>query len=663
MTSALEILSEFDHQASEDMLLNILKKWWPQVHEGVINCCVETSAFEDEGDADYLAGILEALQICWMKGTKVSKPLFVTGTEQRKIKEYLTIGQILLEIRKRFYGKIHPMLTKLYLRLAEAHNLLGNVAWKEECFELCEQCKNGEGTEQTQCSQGLPPYKFGMYRARELNDRGGSLFKEQNYYGAMKAYTEALRVSPNDAKVLTNRAASYHKLSQQKCSSPEDKQKMLEQALVDSQRAITVDPSWAKGYYRKAVSLALLGRRGPSLATAAIARYLFPSRCANIPAVVDYFGNFEVHVVKTVQDLQTATEKTDTKAKKLESKNKVVLLKEGEYLLERSVGISEDIVIVSHGKVSIACKTGAPFLFKAAYHVENVEMATDCDTQEESQDCSSNDNEPEVIQFYQGLPTVDSTIYSDREISDRAKSLFEAQEYYAAAEAYSEALRLSPNNAKLLTNRAASYHKLSEQKCSSPEDKQKMLVQALADSQKAITVDPSWSKGYYRKAVSLALLGRRGPSLATAVIARHLFPSRCANISIVVDHFGDYDSHVVKTVQDLQTAIEKIDIKSKMPARKNKVVLIKEGEYLLERSVDISGDIVIVGHGKVSVACKTGEPFHFKAAYHVENVKMATDCDRHEESQECSPNHCEPEVIRLATPSGYDNNSYECKVN
>lgn len=241
--------------------------------------------------------------------------------------------------------------------------------------------------------------------------------------------------------------------------------------------------------------------------------------------------------------------------------------------------------------------------------------------------------------------------------------MFKAQDYYAAAEVYSEALRLSPNDARLLTNRAASYHKLSEQKWSSWEDKQKMLEQALVDSQRAITVDPSWAKGYYRRAVSLALLGRRGPSLATAAIARHLFPLSCTHIPIVVAHFGDYYSRVVNTVQDLQTATDKTDTEAKKLKRKNKVILMKEGEYLLERSVEISEEIVIVGHGKVSVACKTGAPFRFKAAYHVENVEIATDFDSHEESQECSSSDTEPEVIRLATPSGYDNTSNECKVN
>lgn len=65
--------------------------------------------------------------------------------------------------------------------------------------------------------------------------------------------------------------------------------------------------------------------------------------------------------------------------------------------MERSVEISVENLIASRWKVSIGCKRGEPFWFTAACHVENVEMATDCDSQEGSQDCNSNDTEPEVI--------------------------------------------------------------------------------------------------------------------------------------------------------------------------------------------------------------------------------------------------------------------------
>ena len=140
---------------------------------------------------------------------------------------------------------------------------------------------------------------------------------------------------------------------------------------------------------------------------------------------------------------------------------------------------------------------------------------------------------------------------------------------------------------------------------------------------------------------------------------KHLSQGR--DISEVTQRYGEIQVLDVETSDQLRRVIqnaEKLEGNSK-----NQVVVIKEGEYLLETSVEISEEIVIVGHGKVSVVCKTGEPLRFTTACHVENVEMAKDCDSQEKSQAFSSNDIQPEVIRLATPSGYDNTSNECKVN
>lgn len=155
----------------------------------------------------------------------------------------------------------------------------------------------------------------------------------------------------------------------------------------------------------------------------------------------------------------------------------------------------------------------------------------------------------------------------------------------------------------------------------------------------------------------MAKLGRKPGALASAAVFQHLSLGR--DISEVIQHYGEIQVHVLETSDQLRCVIQNVE---KLEGT-NQVVVIKEGEYRLERSVEISVEIVIVGLGRVSVACKRGEPFLFTAACHVENVEMTTDCDSQEESHECSSNDTEPEVIRLAPPSGYDNTSNECKVN
>ena len=65
MTAALSILSNFETQKSEDMLLNILKERWPQIHKSVINGRLETNATTiEDGSNDHACQVLDHLFDC-----------------------------------------------------------------------------------------------------------------------------------------------------------------------------------------------------------------------------------------------------------------------------------------------------------------------------------------------------------------------------------------------------------------------------------------------------------------------------------------------------------------------------------------------------------------------------------------------------------------------
>ena len=615
MTSSLNILRKFDNQKSEDMLLNILKERWPRIHKSVINGCIDPSAIIIEDTSiDHAARVLEALLLCCNTGFKINTPLNATDAKL-KVKVYLTIGQIALALRKKFYGDIHPELTEIYLALNEAHMFSGSVTEAKKCLELFMQCKTGG---RPQFYQGLPPCDNNMYTARKLKDRGNSLFKAQDYFGAIKLYTQALSLSPNDAKLLSNRAASSLKLSEKQCSV-EDKQKWLEQALDDSQNAITADPSWAKGYYRKAVCLAYLGKRGPSLATAAVAQHLFPLECAEIPeAVVDRFGNFHGQVVNTVKDIQTATERADTR-------NLVIVMKEGRYQLPDPLTIPDNSVMVGIGDVQVTCSKGVPLKLNETICMENITLS----------------------------PTVESI----QRLKEKAKVCLNRGQVDAAIALYNEALVSCPNDLKILTSRASVYLQSAEQNKHIPSNRKSLLQLALNDAEAAIKANPIWVLGYRTKAVTLAELDRKPEALAAAAVFKQLSLGR--DVSEVTRRYGAIKLQVVDRSDQLRCVFEKATGLD----GENKVVLIKEGEYVLERSVDIPQPIVIVGQGRVSITCKTGAPFRFRAAFHVENVEMSKDCDSQQESQDSNSNNTEPEVIRL-TPSGCEHTlSNECKMN
>ena len=611
MTTALGILSSFETQKSEDMLLNILKERWPQIHKSVINGRLETNAITIEGGSDdHACEVLDHLFDCM----KISKQGSRGAFSIKRGEIFLTVAQISFEIRKKCCGEVHPQLVGNYAALKDAYDFLGNSVKAKECYELLKQCHSGATT---QANQGLPPIDTKMYVSRTLKDEGNRSFKAEDYFDAHKYYSQGLILSPNDAKLLSNRAATNIKLSERQCSV-EHRQKYLREALQDSQNAIAADPSWVKGYYWKAVCLAHLGERGPSLAAAAVAQSLFPSKCSSIPAVVNRFGSCNVQIVNSAQDLQTATEKTNVQ-------NLAIVMKEGRYQLPEPLAIPENRVVVGLGDVQVMCSKGVPLKIDPTIYMENIVLS----------------------------PTGESI----QRLREKAKLCLDGGHIDAALGLYKEALVSCPNHPNILTSRALAYLKSARQQQSIPSKKRSLLQLALKDADAAIKADPSWLLGYHTKAVALSELDRKPEALAAAAVFKHL--SRGRDVSEVIQNYGELQVHVVERSDQLQCVFEN----AKKLRGKDQIILIKEGKYVLERSMDITQQSVIIGHGKVSIECRTGPPFRFLVACYVENVEMPGDCVSNQELHDCRSNETASEVIRLATPSDKDHISDECKVN
>lgn len=76
-------------------------------------------------------------------------------------------------------------------------------------------------------------------KASVAREEGNQCFKNGDFPGAVKAYTEAIKRDPNDPRGYNNRANAYTKLA------------ALPEALKDAEKAIEVDPSFVKAYIRK----------------------------------------------------------------------------------------------------------------------------------------------------------------------------------------------------------------------------------------------------------------------------------------------------------------------------------------------------------------------------------------------------------------------------
>jgi stress-induced-phosphoprotein 1 len=90
--------------------------------------------------------------------------------------------------------------------------------------------------------------------AAAFKDQGNKFLQAKQYDEAIRAYTEAINLDPNDHIFFSNRSAAY--LSKGDAAS----------ALSDGERCIKLSPQWAKGYSRKGAALHALKRYDDAIA-------------------------------------------------------------------------------------------------------------------------------------------------------------------------------------------------------------------------------------------------------------------------------------------------------------------------------------------------------------------------------------------------------------
>ena len=82
-----------------------------------------------------------------------------------------------------------------------------------------------------------------METAKDWKDKGNGLVKEKKYKEALDCYTKAIEIDPNDPILYSNRSAMHLNLSE------------FDQAITDAEKAISLNPDYAKAYLRKGKAL------------------------------------------------------------------------------------------------------------------------------------------------------------------------------------------------------------------------------------------------------------------------------------------------------------------------------------------------------------------------------------------------------------------------
>eukprot|EP00088_Acartia_fossae_P053946 TRINITY_DN6163_c0_g1_i5.p1 TRINITY_DN6163_c0_g1~~TRINITY_DN6163_c0_g1_i5.p1 ORF type:complete len:327 (+),score=110.15 TRINITY_DN6163_c0_g1_i5:48-1028(+) len=165
------------------------------------------------------------------------------------IKECSTAVEVGREQRADF-----KLIAKAYNRMGSAHRKKGELEAAKTAYEkaLTEhrtpEYRQNLSEVESAIKKAAEEAYINPELAEQEKQKGNECFKKGEFADAVKYYSEAIKRNPADAKIYSNRAACYTKLT------------AFDLALKDCDKSIELDPSFVKAYLRKGNVLKAMGQ-------------------------------------------------------------------------------------------------------------------------------------------------------------------------------------------------------------------------------------------------------------------------------------------------------------------------------------------------------------------------------------------------------------------
>lgn len=307
----------------------------------------------------------------------------------------------------------------------------------------------------------------------DIKELGNSEFKKQNYNQAISLYSDAIKINPEQEVLFANRALCYKSI------------KNYRNALLDLDRAISINPSSVKNIKRKAEVCVIIGNLPEAITLYQKCSNLEPKEFSHRTDLTNA-GAY----LKMINDMFEKASKEDyVGAEELAKKliNICIGYKDLKHTfiecLINNNKLSEAAEFWS-GKLSESERCEDEFLYlicKIFYYEGNYERSK---TFLKKLLSKVNDN-PKYNKLYQIVNSV------ERE-KEKANALFKANNYEEAIKAYSILLDIDPCNkifnSTIIANRALCFMKINKN------------VEALADMNKSLSLNDKYVKGFLRRA-------------------------------------------------------------------------------------------------------------------------------------------------------------------
>ena len=409
--------------------------------------------------------------------------------------------------------------------------------------------------------QAQPPGTAAEY----LKTQGNAAFKEGRFAEAAERFSEAITLDPTNHALLSNRSGALAALGR------------YDEALVDADQTIHYAPEWAKGYSRRGAALFGLGHFEEALRTYEAGSRLDPSNAQIAQAVVDVRqrlldANSAPAAASGASSVgggcappsssaagsaaKPAFGSLFASARSMAEKTKSMAEKTVQQTVQRASAVREDLqrqidlnrdkaareaeekkAVASEGRQSNPLQPPMqppmrppmqptmqpPMLSQrdllaqpsTAQTAGGLDMMGAPLHTNEAQACAS--QEQFSTSTGAALAANPATADDDSQFAEGYRQMgneaFAAGRYEEAMDAYTQALKLDPNSAKLYSNRSGALAALGR------------YDSALADAERCVTLLPDWAKGHTRKAAALHGLQRYLPAIVSYEIALRATPN------------------------------------------------------------------------------------------------------------------------------------------
>lgn len=323
----------------------------------------------------------------------------------------------------------------------------------------------------------------------EYKERAIECFNDQNYKGAVDLLKKAIKLDPQNHIFFSNRAAAYMALEQ------------YDKALADAEDCIRLQPNWAKGYSRKGAALFRMDKL-------AGARDAFEQG-------LQLDAQNAAYVRSTRQELQLVMDAiAQRKEESLEFKERAIEafnvqnFKRAEQHLSSAIELDpENHVFFSNRAAAYMAMEKFDRALKDANECVRLQPSWAKGFSRQAAALLSLGDlvgarsaclrglelEPESTQVKEELRRVE--LAESIALKDAATEAFKAQDYEKAVEDLTAAIELDATNQVFFSNRSVAYTAMQ------------FYEKALGDADECIRLQPSWAKGYSRRAAAKFHLG------------------------------------------------------------------------------------------------------------------------------------------------------------